>query len=149
MYLTKKGSIQQFNLVIYPIDFVVVIGDLEEEVNKLYKPYEEEYNHIAKPRNTGACYRVVEKETGIKCTMIWIKNIEEVTGSIVAHECTHAAMEIFIYIGTTPNPNDQEPFCYLVGNLVRLTVGCFYEIPGIQPPVVKQDAFENPKRKKK
>ena len=149
MFLSKKGNIQQFNLVIYPVDFVIVIGDLEEEVNKFYKTYDERYNYIGKPTNTGACYRVVEKETGIPCVMIWIKAIDEFTSSIVAHECGHAAMEIFSYIGTKPNPDDQEPYCYLLGNLVRLAVGCFYEIPGIKPPVVSREAFSNPKRKTK
>ena len=151
MVLNEKGNIKQFNLVIYPVDFTVVIGDLEEEVNTLYMPYEEEYKdaHIASPKNTGATYRVKERETGIPSVLVWIKKKEEFTSSIVAHECTHAALEIWQYIGSDVSLDNQEPFAYLLGNLVRLAVSCFYEIPGIQPPVVKQDAFENPERPKK
>lgn len=151
MVVSEKGIIQQFNLVIYPVDFVVVIGELEEEVNKLYMPYEEEYKdaHIAPPRNTGCTYRVKERETDIPCVLVWFGKVEEFTGSIVTHEANHAAFEIFQYIGAQINFNDQEPFCYLSGNLARLAIGSFYEIPGIKPPTIKKDVFENPERPKK
>jgi hypothetical protein len=151
MVLNKKGNIKQFNLVIYPVDFTVVIGDFEKEVNTLYKPYEEEYKdaHIASPKSEGATYRVRERKTDIPCVLIWIKKKEEFTSSIVAHECGHAALEIWQYIGSDVALDNQEPFCYLLGNLVRLAVGCFYEIPGIEPPKVSKDAFENPEKPKK
>lgn len=151
MVLNEKGNLKQFNIVIYPVDFVVAIGELEDEVNKYYRPYEEEYAdaHIAPPRTTGCTYRVKERETDIPCVLVWFRSIEEFTGSIVTHEVNHAALEIFQYIGAKVNFDDQEPFCYLSGNLARLAIGCFYEIPGIKPPVVKHDAFENPERTKK
>lgn len=147
MVLNEKGILQQFNLVIYPIDFVVVIGDMEDKVNALYQPYEEEYKdaHIAPPSSTGTTYRVKERSTGVACVLIWIGKKEEFTTSIVAHECTHAALEIWCYIRSEVSLTNQEPFAYLLGNLVRLAVGCFYEIPGIKPPTVKKDAFENAK----
>lgn len=143
MILNKKGILQQFGLVIYPVDYVVAIGELEEEVNKYYTPYENDYNYIAPPKSTGATYRVKERATGIPCIMIWIKDKMEFTTFIISHECCHAALEIWNYIASEVSLTNQEPFCYLIGNLVRLAVGCFYEIPGIQPPVVKKDAFEN------
>jgi hypothetical protein len=145
MVLNEKGILQQFGLVIYPIDFVVVIGDMEKEVNELYQPYDEEYKdaHIAAPKHTGTTYRVKERSTGIPCILIWIGNKEEFTTSIVSHECTHASLEIWQYIGSEVSLTNQEPFAYLLGNLVRLAVGCFYDIPGIKPPVVKKDAFED------
>lgn len=151
MILNEKGIIKQFNLVVYPVDFVVVIGDMEEEVNTLYQPYEEAYRnaHIAPPTSTGSTYRVIERETGIPCVLIWIEKKEEFTSSIVAHECGHVALEIWCFIKSEVSLTNQEPFCYLLGNLVRLAVGCFYEIPGIKPPVVSKDAFENPTRIKK
>ena len=72
MILNEKGIIKQFNLVIYPVDFVVVIGEMEEEVNTLYQPYEKGYEdaHIAPPSSTGVTYRVRERETGISCILI-------------------------------------------------------------------------------
>ena len=151
MIINKKGAVKQFNLVIYPVDFVVVIGEMEEEVNTLYQPYEKGYEeaHIAPPSTTGATYRVKERETGIPCILIWISKKDEFTSSIVAHECGHATIEIWCFIKSEVSLTNQEPFCYLLGNLVRLAVGCFYEIPGIKPPTVSKDAFENPTKVKK
>lgn len=139
MVLNENGCINQFGLVIYPIDFVVVIGNLEEDVNKLYKAYgdDESIVHIKPPSKTGATYRVVEKATGIPCIMIWIKEVNEFTSSIVSHECGHAALELWLYIGSEVSLSNQEPFCYLLGNLVRLAVGSFYDIPGVEPPYYK------------
>lgn len=150
MVLNKRGILQQFELVVYPVDFVVVIGDMEEDVNTLYQPFEKEYSeaHIAPPRSTGTTYRVKERATGISCVLIWVGKKEEFTTSIVAHECAHAAMEIWQYIGSEVSLENQEPFAYLIGNLVRLAVGCFYELPGIKPPVIKKEAFENDKVEK-
>jgi hypothetical protein len=130
---------------------VVVIGEMEDEVNTLYQPFEKGYEdiHIAPPSSTGATYRVRERESGIPCILIWISKKDEFTSSIVAHECCHAALEIWCYIKSEVSLSNQEPFCYLLGNLVRLAVGCFYEIPGIQPPVISKDTFENPTKIKK
>lgn len=151
MILNKKGILKQYNIVIYPVDFVVVIGEMEEEVNNLYMPYEEEFKdaHIAPPSKTGCTYRVKERATEIPCIMVWIGKKDECTSSIVTHECDHAALDIFAYIGAKITYEDQEPFCYLAGNLVRLAVGCLYEIPGVKPPVISSDAFEDKEIAKK
>ena len=145
MVHNNKGIIKQFDLVIYPIDYVVVIGEMENEVNKNYYPYEEEYKnaHIAPPSKTGATYRVRERATDIPCVMIWIKEKENCTSSIIAHECGHAILELWSYIHSEVSLTNQEPFCYTLGNLVRLAVGCFYELPGITPPAIKSEAFED------
>ena len=145
MILNEKGILQQFNIVVYPVDFVVVIGDMEDKVNKLYQPYEKEYAEakIAAPTSTGTTYRVKERATGIPCVLVWIGKKEEFTTSIISHECTHAALEIWYYISSEVSLSNQEPFAYLLGNLVRLAVGCFYEIPGIKPPVIEGEVFEN------
>ena len=151
MILNEKGIVKQFNLVVYPVDFVVVIGEMEEEVNALYQPYEKGYEdaHLVHPTSTGGTYRVKERETGIPCVLIWVEKKEEFTSSIVAHECGHATLEIWCFIKSEVSLTNQEPFCYLLGNLMRLAVGCFYEIPGVKPPVVSKDAFANPTRVKK
>ena len=139
--INEKGIIEQYDLVIYPIEFVVVIGDMEEEVNKLYESAEEGYEgaYIAKPVNTGATYKVKEKETGVHCLMVWIKEKEQFVTSVVAHECGHAVLELWSAIGSEVSLTNQEPFCYTLGNLVRLAVGTFYQLPGIEPPTFRKD----------
>ena len=49
MVLNEKGIIKEFELVVYPINFVVVIGDMETEVNKDYATNEEDGNWISGP----------------------------------------------------------------------------------------------------
>lgn len=150
MILNERGILQQFGLVVYPVDYVVVIGGLEVEVNTLYRPFEEKFAeaHIAPPNSTGATYRVKERATGIPCIMVWISSISEFTSSIVAHECGHATMEIWQFIGSEVSLDNQEPFCYLLGNLVRLAIGCFYELPNVVPPVIEKEAFQDDKVEK-
>lgn len=156
MIVKDNGIIKQYSLVVYPVDYVVAIGEVEEEVNTLYRPYEEEYKdaHIVPPKTTGSTYRVIERETGIPCIMIWIGKINECTTSIVGHECGHALLELWAYINSEVSLTNQEPFCYLLGNLIRLAVGTFYELPGVEPPkvpgskqsVATEDVFNNPTR---
>lgn len=131
MVLSEKGILKQFNLVIYPIDFVVVIGDLEEGVNEEYAPNEPEASWIGKPGKdtAGRTYNVHCKEDNQQCVMIWFPSLEQCTGPIICHEVGHVALEIFDYIGATINPEeDQECFCYLLGTLFRMTNGTCSEL---------------------
>ena len=129
MVLNEKGIIKQFSLVVYNQGILAVIGDMEEQVNKLYKPKDTKYNWIAAPDegHLMAAYDVIEKKTGIICYMIWCKDVEQFRGSYLCHECGHAALELFHYIGAKANYDDQEPFCYLLGTIFRLINGTFYE----------------------
>ena len=53
MVLNEKGIIKEFELVIYPLHFVAVIGDVdEEELNKEYAPNYEKANHRCNCRTT-------------------------------------------------------------------------------------------------
>lgn len=129
MVLKDKGIIQEFDLVVYPIGVVLVIGILTEEVNRLYKPYDEKYNWIAPsecedtPMST---YLVRNKKTGNCCCLIWAYNPEEFRGSYLCHEAGHAAQEIFKYIGAKADFNNQEPLCYLLGSIFRLCNNAYW-----------------------
>jgi hypothetical protein len=130
MILNEKGIIKHFDLVIYPVDFVVAIGDVKEELEKDYKPSDEQYVGFGKPTEENPCrtFEATEKETNVQCSLIWIKDLESCKGSYFCHECSHAAMDIFSYIGAKPDVENQEPFAYLIGNLFRLLNGAFYEL---------------------
>lgn len=120
MILNSKGILQEFDLVIYPVSLVVAIGDMEKEINAKYKPYEEEYNYLGHGDHPAATYRIKNRKTEDSACMIWFPNTEEVRASYMAHEAGHVAMEIFKYIGAKSNQDDQEPFCYLLGTIMRL-----------------------------
>lgn len=136
MVLNEKGILRRFSLVIYPVDFVVAIGEVEEEVNKHFLPNNEKTNWIGQPieGNAGSTYCIHDKKSNQLCVMVWVRNLDECRGSVFAHECGHATLEIFNYIGATINPEeDQECFCYLLGTLFRLLNGAFYELRDFEP----------------
>ena len=79
MILNEKGILQEFDLVIYPVMLVIAIGDLEKEINRFYKPYDEQYNYIVPQRSSSVAastYQVRNKKTNDPACLIWIpKNI--------------------------------------------------------------------------
>ena len=127
MILNERGILQQFDLVIYPVMLVIAIGDLEKEINRFYKPYDEQYNHIAFPgNNPAATYQVRNKKTNDAACLIWIPKTDDVRGSYLAHEAGHVTLEVFKYVGAHVDYDDQEPFCYLQGAVFRLCNNAFY-----------------------
>lgn len=129
MILNEKGILKTFDLVIYPIDVTVVIGDMKDEVEKNYKPYEIGFDGFAPPtEDTPAItFQVLEKETNDYNIMVWIKDFDHCKGSHFCHEAGHAALEIFRYIGASVELDNQEPFTYLLGTVFRFINGAFYE----------------------
>lgn len=138
--LSEKGIIKQFNLVIYPVDFVAAIGDVKEELEKIYKPTDDKYVGFGYPTEEYPCktFEAIEKETGVPCSLIWVKDLESCRGSYFCHEVGHTAMDIFAFIGAEPDVSNQEPFCYLLGNLFRLLNGAFYEYKDYKPKKSKK-----------
>ena len=78
MILNEKGILQQFDLVIYPVQLIIAIGDLEKEINRFYKPYDKQYNHIGFPGdNPAATYQVRNKKINDVACLIWIPSFED------------------------------------------------------------------------
>lgn len=128
MILNSKGILQEFDLVIYPVNLVVAIGDMEKEINANYKPWEEEYNYIGSYNCPASTYRVRNKKTNDHACLIWFPHIEDVNAPYMAHESSHVAMEVFKYIGAKANLDDQEPFCYLLDAITRLLNKAFHTL---------------------
>lgn len=140
----KNGILKEYDLVTWPINLVVAIGDMEKEINQKYAPQDEKYDWIGEPCATGATtYNVYSKNEKHMCSLVWFPKKENCVGSIIAHEAGHVAMEIFHYTGSFIHYDNQEPFCYLLGNIARLIIGTLYELPGIKSPKFKEE-----KRKK-
>jgi hypothetical protein len=140
MVLNEKGIIKQFNLVIYPVDFVVAIGAVKEELEKVYKPADEQYVGFGEPNDAHPCktFEAIQKEGDVPCSLIWIKDLEACRGSYFCHEVGHSALDIFAFIGAKPDVDNQEPFTYLLGNLFRLLNGAFYEFRDYKPKKSKK-----------
>ena len=129
MVLNEKGILKEFELVVYPVPIVMVIGDLEKEVNHFYSPLDEDYSVIGKPgENFGATtYHVRNKESQRFCLLVWFPDTDNCRGSFMCHEAGHMALEVFKYVEARVDFENQEPFCYLLGNIFRLINGAFHE----------------------
>lgn len=105
-------KIHQFDPQIYPRLLWVVIG--ERKAAPLLDTFEElqdmDESAIA---TTQQVYCPKQKRAGI---LIRFENKDAARNhQYVSHEATHAALDIFNYIGATVDAENQEPFCYLVG----------------------------------
>jgi hypothetical protein len=113
---------------------------MEKEINRFYKPFDSQYDHIGLPGdNPAATYRIKEKKTGDNYCLIWIPKTDDVKGSYLCHECGHVTLEIFKYIGAHVDYDDQEPFCYLLGAVFRLCNNAFYHWKGFVESKTKKN----------
>lgn len=135
-----KGILREFDLVIYPVKLVIAIGDIEKQVNIKYRPYDTAYNYLAPPEppTAASVYKIRNKKTRDVSCMIWFPNPEDCVGSYMAHECGHVALEIFNYIGAHIDYEDQEPFCYLLGTIMRFLNMTVYEYQEANPKASKR-----------
>lgn len=119
--IKENGIIDEYPLIVYPIPFVVVVGDIEKEVNSRYKPVEDKYNWISKPGEACAAstYTVRSRKDNAHCVLIWYASLADFTSATCTHECDHAALEIFNFVGASITYDNQEPYCYLAGALAR------------------------------
>ena len=128
--VNEKGIIKEYDLVVYPPHYVVAIGDVEKEINSMYIPYDKDYNWISFPKSTsvdGGTYTIRNKKTNISSVMVWFKSLDDFNPETVTHECDHAALEIFSYTGAKVHFDNQEPYCYLAGNMARLAYQAYSE----------------------
>lgn len=108
-----QGVISKYDLVIYPFELVVAVGDVADKIQEQYKTktglIETDNDMIAQ---TQTCYN---KDTNRRCELVWFRDSESFTVKAIAHEATHAAMDIFRSIGIFEDLDNQEPLTYLVG----------------------------------
>ena len=109
-------KIHQFDPQIYPRLIWVVIG--EKKAAPLSYRFES-INDI--DASVAACvnktYDRINNNGGVLIRFAARKYVRD--ASIVCHEAAHAALDIFDYTGCIISPDNQEPFCYLVGWIAR------------------------------
>lgn len=109
--MTKINQIHEFDCEIYPRKLWVavsapyaVIKDMFEDVEPMGENTDAQVDHTRRLKP--------DVKGGI---LIRFENHKAMTQSNITHEATHAAMEIFSYVGAYPDPKNQEPFAYLCG----------------------------------
>lgn len=113
--MSKPNQIHEFDCEIYPRKLWVAVGvpyavikDMFEDVEPMDESTDAQVTHTRrlKPDIKG----------GI---LIRFENRKTLTVANITHEATHAATEIFSYVGAYPDPKNQEPFAYLCGWIAK------------------------------
>ena len=109
--MIKTEQIHEFDCEIYPRKLWVAvevpyacIKDMFEDVEPMDDSSDAQVDHTRRTKP--------DERGGI---LIRFQNRKAMTQSNITHESTHAAMEIFSYVGAYPDPKNQEPFAYLCG----------------------------------
>lgn len=127
----KQNIIETYYLTVYPVKVVVAIGEgLKKTINKRFIPLEEEYKDavITYPKECDAAtYMLRERGKYQLVSLIWAEDPKYFTGSKMAHEATHAALDIFSKIHAEVDMDNQEPFAYLVGAIMKMVNNTFYK----------------------
>ena len=106
---------------LYPISIVIACGNVNTKLEKRYKYIPPSaVNDGAEASET----RLENTETHECEVLIHFKNIKMMSAGIIAHECAHAAIDIFEWISEKVSADCQEPFTYLIEYIVNLCIDC-------------------------
>lgn len=111
----KPTQIHEFDPGIYPRRLWVAVGapfavikDMFDDVEEMEENADAQVDHTRRMKP--------DVKGGV---LIRFVNRKAMTQSNITHEATHAAMEIFHYVGAYPDPKNQEPFAYLCGWIAK------------------------------
>jgi hypothetical protein len=113
----KKDQIHRFDPVIYPRKLWIVKGCEKKFINdRFVERLGEEIALYDDERNEADCTvicDVILKETEECGYLVYIQS--DLSIGQIAHEAVHVAVGLFKDIGAYLDPDNQEPFAYLVG----------------------------------
>lgn len=108
--MAKNDAIHEFDPVIYPRIIWVTVGTSLATLKEVFVDVERMADGADAQVETATT-----KDAGKHGLLVRFENKAALTTENIAHESTHVAMEIFDYIGATPDLKNQEPFAYLCG----------------------------------
>ena len=111
----KKTVVYEFDTAIYPCLIWVSAQQEKEGLSDIF---------IGEIEELGEGYHadvsiMNKKEGGRFGILIRAHSKKNLTTKVIAHEAYHAAQEIFHYVGSVANYEDQEPFAYLLGYIAE------------------------------
>lgn len=118
-------SIYQFDPQIYPRRLWVSVDTSTEELQKRFgkediKDFDNSYY--------AETMVVQQKEPLFGGVLVRFQDLKAMTPDTIAHEATHVALEIFDYCDCRIDIENQEPFAYLVGWVVK----CIEEVRNVK-----------------
>ena len=119
-------SIFDFDPQIYPRRLWVSVGASIEELQERFG--KEDVKEDLDDSYYAETYAVQQKEPLLGGVLIRFQDLKSMSPGNIAHEATHAAIEIFDYCDCRIDVKNQEPFAYLVGWVVR----CIEEVRNVK-----------------
>jgi hypothetical protein len=115
--MKKEAQIHQFDPIIYPRKLWIVKGCGRKFINDGFaERLGEEIVFDDNDGNEPVCTvfpGIMLKETRRYGYLVWIQS--NLSVGDIAHEAVHVAVELFRDMGAYLDPDNQEPFTYLVG----------------------------------
>ena len=102
-------KILKLDLVVYPCNVYIAINCENETLTHEFK---EEFKDLDS-KLAAACYTLKSGDI-----LLRFRDQESFTSQIISHEAVHAAFYIFDYLGIKIDPDNQEPFAFLVDCIV-------------------------------
>lgn len=111
-----KTEIHEFDLYIYPRKIWVCIGGTIEGIKQHVRTLERTELDFSQVAPFDACTVACRSKASDKIgELIYFPDKRVMTFGIVAHEATHAALDVCADIDLRIDAANQEPFAYLVG----------------------------------
>nr|DAY59051.1 MAG TPA: hypothetical protein [Caudoviricetes sp.] len=119
--MINKNQIYEFDPQIYPRKVWVAVGVPTKVLNDMFEESIEDMDETYDAIVISTRRINPDIKGGILIRFI---NKDALTISNITHESTHAAMDIFDYVGAKVDTNNQEPFSYLCGWIAN----CCYQV---------------------
>ena len=110
-------NIFEFNPQIYPRRLWMSVGASTEELQEKFG--KEVVKEDLDDSYYAETYPIQQKEPLLGGVLIRFQDLKAMTPENMAHEATHAAIEIFDYCDCRIDVENQEPFSYLMGWIVK------------------------------
>lgn len=107
-------KVYQFDPQVYPRKLWVAVGVPTEELNEKFGNIKDMDDYC-----DAETMPVQQKEPLLGGVLIRFSDLKAMRPDNIAHEATHAALEIFDYVEARIQYDNQEPFAYLVGWVVK------------------------------
>lgn len=108
-------KVYQFDPQIYPRKLWVAVGVTTSELNEKFVDEIKDMDDS----NDAETLPIQQKEPLLGGVLVRFENLKSMRPDNIAHEATHAALEIFDYVDARIQYDNQEPFAYLVGWVVK------------------------------
>lgn len=108
-------KVYQFDPQIYPRKLWVAVGVPTEELNEKFVDEIKDMDDSTDAETLP----IQQKEPLLGGVLVRFENLKSMRPDNIAHEATHAALEIFDYVDARIQYDNQEPFAYLVGWVVK------------------------------